>query len=199
MRYFSTLPRPFCEEDGGGGGTKPTFDELLKDNKEYQSEHDKKVEQAVKTNADKWQKKLDDALAKEREHLEALYNDKLTEQERLAKMNEEEKIAFERKKREDELSRREKELNLRELKAEAKSLLAEKGLSTAFADHLNYESAETVKASIENLATVWRTELQSGVDKKLEGINTSITDSQTEGDNKEIDPFEAKQNKYKKG
>lgn len=193
---FSNLPRPFCEEDGKGG-TKPTFEELIQG--DYQSDFDKKIQQAVQTNTEKLQKQFKEELEKEREHLKALYDDKLTEQERLAKMNEEEKLAFERKKREDELAKRERELSLRELKAEAKSLLTEKGLSQTFADHLNYESAETVKASIENLSSIWQTELQNGVNKKLEGINTSIKDSQTEGDKEEIDPIDAKIQKYTKG
>lgn len=199
---FSNLPRPFCEEEGGGGATPPlptlseliaqleghSLDEILAESKTLQSQFDKKITSSSET-----------VRRKTEDRMKALFDDKLTEQERLAKMSEEEKLAFEHKKREDELVKREKALEARELKATAKALLAERGLEQSLADYLNYESAETVKTSIEGLESVMRTQVQNDVNKKLEGINTSIKDSQTEGDNEEIDPLDAKIQKYTKG
>ena len=192
--YLYHFPGPFCEEDGGNGGgdstqtepPKKTFDEVLQD-KEYQAEFDRRIQKGINT-----------ALAKEREHLEALYNDKLTEQERLAKMNEEEKANFARQKREDELSKREAEINLRELKAEAKGMLSDKNLPMAFADHLNYSNADTLKASIDAFGDMWQKEIQNGVDERLKSVDTSLKDSRTEGVDEEIDPIQAKINKYKR-
>lgn len=196
---FNHYPRPFCEEEGGGG-TTPTLtelvaqlgdyslDEILAESKGLQSQYDKKVSASNET----VRKKTEDKV-------KALYDDKLSEQEKLAKMNEAEKAQYELQKIRDDLDKREKELTLKERRTEALVSLKEKGIPEWVIGSVNLESSDTVKASIESLEQKWSATKQSVVDEAIKGIDTSIKDSQTEGDKHEADPFEAKLNKYKKG
>jgi len=120
------------ENDGGGsganpagdnGGNKPqSFDDVLK-NKDYQAEFDRRVQQAINTAKGKW---------------DALLDDKLSESEKLAKMNKEEKAEYLRQKSEKELAAREAAVTKRELMAEAKVTLADKKLPISLAELLNY-------------------------------------------------------------
>lgn len=134
---------------------KASFEDVLKD-KDYQSAFDKKIAKALETAKSKWEtdytKKLEDAKS---------------EAEKLSKMKAEEKAQYEIDKREKEYAEKLKELNMRELKAEAQSQLVEVGLSKEFVGLLNYESAETVKASIDALSNAFNKALEEKVNEKL--------------------------------
>ncbi|MBP3887619.1 MAG: DUF4355 domain-containing protein [Cellulosilyticum sp.] len=159
-------------DHGTGEGTK-SFDDLLKD-KVYQSEFDKRMAKGLETAKAKWQAEQQKAI-----------EDAKTEAEKLAKMNAEQKTQYELEKREKEYADRLKELNLRELKAEAQNQLLEANLPKEFATLLNYESAETVKSSIETVQGLFAKAVEKAVNEKLGGNEppkrgNSTSDAETE-------------------
>lgn len=165
---------PYRDKDGGAGGgdTDPTpnptptpkedpkpktFDEIL-ENKDYQAEFDRRVKKGIDT-----------ALEKERKRLESIYNDKLTEQERLAKMNEEEKLKYQNEQKEKEMAERERNITKRELTAEAKNMLAEKNLPADLVDVVVLDSAESVTKSIDAIEKSFADAVEKAVDERLKG------------------------------
>ena len=161
--------------NGGDGDNKPmTFDEMLASNPEYQKEFDRRTTKGINT-----------AVTKERDRLNKLHNDQLTEQQRLANMTEDEKRAYQDQKREKELADREAKITRRELEAEAKNILADKGLPVAFAGLLDYSNADTVKSSIEAIEKEWAPAIESTVEDRLKGgkpPKDASTESNSKGD-----------------
>ena len=166
------FPLPYLMPEGGAGGGEPggdpagddphdepqTFDDVLNENKEYQAEFDRRVNKAIKT-----------ALANEKKRLEDLADEKITEAEKLAKMNDLEKKEYLQKKEAKDLARREAELNKRELTTQAKATLTEKGLPVDLADLLDYTDADTVKTSMETVIATYNGAVSAGVEAKLKG------------------------------
>lgn len=129
----------------GGTGTKePTLKELLSANKAIQSEYDKMITKSLETAKEKWEKESEDRL-----------NQKLSEADKLAKMNKEEKDNYQKQVADKQLKDREAQITRRELQATAKETLIEKGLSPILADILNYENADSVQKSIEHVKDVF--------------------------------------------
>lgn len=142
---------------GGDGGNEPpktkTFDELLAEGN-YQAEFDRRVQKALGTAKEKW---------------EALMDDKLSEAEKLAKMNKEEKAEYMRQKKEKELAAKEASITRRELMAEAKNTLAEKKLPVGLAEVLNYSDADSCNKSIAAVEKAFQEAVQAAVEEKLKG------------------------------
>jgi hypothetical protein len=130
-----------------------TFDEILKDGS-YQAEFDRRIQKALGTAKDKWS---------------ALMDDKLSEAEKLSKMNKEEKDAYLRQKQEKELQDREAGITCRELMAEAKNTLTEKKLPVGLAEVLNYADADSCNKSIAAVEKAFQEAVQSAVEEKLKG------------------------------
>lgn len=156
--------------EGQGEEQKPTFEDILKD-KEMQSAFDKKVTKALETARSKWETDYTTKLEQAK-----------SEAEKLSKMKAEEKAQYELDKKQKELDEKLKAISLRELKAEAITQLSESGLSKDFADLLNYENADTVKNSIDNISKVFAKAVETEVAKKLgsqeaprKGGGTTIT------------------------
>lgn len=146
--------------DGGDGSGKEqdppktkTFDEMLKDGS-YQAEFDRRVQKALGTAKEKWS---------------ALMDDKLSEAEKLSKMNKEEKNEYLRQKQEKELQEREATITRRELMAEAKNTLAEKKIPVTLAEVLNYSDADSCSKSIAAVEKAFQEAVQSAVEEKLKG------------------------------
>lgn len=176
LQYFaqSTSDDAGADNDNGGGGTdvdtgnadtdadddgkEPTFDDLLKSG--HQAEFDRRVQKAIET-----------ALTKQKDKYETLMNDKLSEAEKLAKMNKEEKQEYMQKKHEEELDKREADITKRELMAEAKNTLAEKKLPVSLAEVLNYADAESCNKSIEAVEKAFQDAVSAAVEEKLKGGN----------------------------
>ena len=93
----------------------------------------------------------------------------VTEAERLAKMNAEQKAQYEREKKEKEIADREAAITKRELMATAKEQLAEKGLPISLADVLNYASAEECSASIEAVGKAFQEAVEKAVNDRRSG------------------------------
>lgn len=155
-----------------GAGSEPTFDDLLKNG--HQAEFDRRVQKAIDT-----------ALTKQKGKYEALMNDKLSEAEKLAKMNKEEKQEYMQKKYEKELEEREANITKRELMAEAKNTLSEKGLPVSLAEVLNYADAESCNKSIEAVEKAFQDAVSAAVEEKLKGGNP--IKKANENDNTQLD------------
>lgn len=184
--YYKFRSMRFSDDDGaaGGGATPPagdgggtnggddkpmTFDEMLASNPEYQKEFDRRTTKGINT-----------AVTKERDRLNKLHNDQLTEAQKLATMTEDEKRVYQDQKKEKELADREAKITRRELEAEAKNTLADKGLPVSFAALLDYSSADTVKSSIEAIEKEWAPAIENTVDDRLKG-GKAPKDAKTEG------------------
>ncbi len=130
-----------------------TFDDILKEGN-FQAEFDRRVQKALGTAKDKWS---------------ALMDDKLSEAEKLSKMNKEEKAEYLRQKQEKDLQEREATITRRELMAEAKNTLAEKRLPVSLAEVLNYADADSCSNSIAAVEKAFQEAVQMAVEEKLKG------------------------------
>lgn len=142
---------------GGGsntGGTEnntPSFDDVLSQNN-YKAEFDKRLKQALQTAQTEW---------------ETQQQEKITEADKLKKMNADEKAKYELDKRAKELDKKEKDITTRELKAQAYETLAEKNLPKELIDALNFSDAETCNASIEAVEKAFQNAVKKAVDDRL--------------------------------
>ena len=112
---------------------------------------------------------IDKRLARERADADAKIKAAVTEAQKLAKMNAEERLEHERKAREAALKEREAEITKRELRAEAKSQLSDKGLPIELAEVLPYTDADTTNAALAAVEKVFRAAVEKGVNERLKG------------------------------
>ena len=166
------------KESGAEG--KAYTDEELKNL--IQSEADKRVTQALETSRVKWEKEYQEKLEKEK-----------SEAQKLAKMSADERAKAEFEKKEAELQKREKEIIKKELQAQARDELSEKGLPSILVDLLNYDSADTVKESMDSIAKIWEEAVQRGVSERIKG-DKPLPGTQ---ENKEVNIFDQRIAKYK--
>lgn len=136
---------------GGTDNQTPSFDDVLSQNN-YKAEFDKRLKQALQTAQTEW---------------ETQQQEKITEAEKLKKMNADEKAKYEQDKRSKELDKREKDITTRELKAQAYETLAEKNLPKELIDALNFSDAETCNASIEAVEKAFQNAVKKAVDDRL--------------------------------
>lgn len=141
-----------------GGDNPPSFDDLLKDG--HQAEFDRRVQKAIDT-----------ALTNAQEKWQALTDDKLSEAEKLAKMNKDEKAQYLVQKHEKELADREIGIVRRELMAEAKNTLTEKKLPVGLAEVLNYTDADSCNKSIAAVEKAFQGAVEEAVQHRLKGGN----------------------------
>ena len=146
-------PAPVPEPAPEPQSQPQSFDDLLK-NKDYQAEFDRRVQKALGTAKEKWT---------------VLMDDKLSEDDKLAKMNKEEKAEYLRQKQEKDLKDREAAITRRELMADAKNTLAEKKLPVGLAEVLNYGDADSCSKSIEAVEKAFQEAVQAAVEEKLKG------------------------------
>jgi hypothetical protein len=112
---------------------------------------------------------IDKRLERERKDAQARIDKAVTEAQKLAKMNAEERLEHERKAREAALKEREAEITKRELRAEAKSQLSDKGLPVELAEVLPYTDADTTNAALAAVEKVFRQAVEKGVNERLKG------------------------------
>lgn len=172
-KIFPMTLQLFAEGDGDGAGggnvsgagasgegtnNEPlSFDGFLAQ-EGNQAEFDRRVQKAIDT-----------AVSNAQQKWQALTDDKLSEAERLAKMNKEEKAAFMQQKKEKELSDRESAVARKELMAEAKNTLAEKKLPAGLAEVLNYTNAESCNKSIDAVEKAFQAAVEAAVQERLKG------------------------------
>lgn len=175
------VSRPFFNADGGsgtggaptGGETDPSnnqnseggqksFDDILKDN-DYQAEIEKIKAEAVKAAKLEWES---EQQAKEQEA------------KKLAKMNPEEKVEYENKKKEDALEERERALEKKELTIEANKMLDENDMPRDSIKFINLSSAESVAESVEELKELLHNFAKEKINEEIRGKQTPIKGSQ---------------------
>lgn len=152
---------------GASENNTPSFDDVLGQNKDYKAEFDKRVKEALQTAQIEW---------------ETQQQEKITEAEKLKKMNANEKAKYEQDKRSKELDKREKDITTRELKAQAYETLAEKNLPKELIDTLNFSDAEACNASIEAVEKAFQNAVKKAVDDRLKGSKPVKPAEQTNGD-----------------
>lgn len=151
-------------DDGGGSGAGgedkglPTFDEFLAagNQAEFDRRVQKAIDTAVKNAQDKWK---------------TLTDDKVSEAEKLAKMNAQEKAQYLQQKKEKELLDREADITKRELMAIAKNTLTEKGIPLELAEVLNYADADSCNNSITAVEKAFQSAVEKAVEERLKGGN----------------------------
>lgn len=144
--------------NGEGTNNEPlSFDGFLAQ-EGNQAEFDRRVQKAIDT-----------AVSNAQQKWQALTDDKLSEAEKLAKMNKEEKAAYMQQKKEKELSDRESAVARKELMAEAKNTLAEKKLPAGLAEVLNYTDAESCNKSIAAVEKAFQAAVEAAVQERLKG------------------------------
>lgn len=154
-------------ENPASGEANPaqSFDALLQ-NREFQSEFDRRISRALETARGKWAQETKQKIERARE-----------EAERLARMSGEERMAHDFAQREAALNEREAKIVRRELRAEAARMLSERALPMELADALNYESAEQVNLSMDAAEKAFRQAVQQGVEDRMRASVPSIARS----------------------
>lgn len=136
--------------------TKKTLDELLASDKDYQSEYDKKVTQAMKTRLDNERKKWEEEQ-----------KSKLAEAERLAKMDEEQKKSYELQQITDRATKAELALNAYKLKDETIRQASEKGIPIDLIQTLDFEkeTAESITSKLDIFEKTYKSERERAIDE----------------------------------
>lgn len=147
-----------------------SFDELLQ-NREFQSEFDRRVSRALETARGKWAQETKQKIERARE-----------EAERLARMSGEERMAHDFAQREAELSQREMNIVRRELRAEAARMLSERALPMELMEALNYESREQVNLSMDAAEKAFRQAVQQGIEERMRSQPPIVSRSGRSGD-----------------
>lgn len=143
--------------EGDEGSNPLSFDDFLK-GEGNQAEFDRRVQKAIDT-----------AVYNAKTKWQALTDDKVSEAEKLAKMNKEERAQYQQQKREKELSDREAAVTRKELMAEAKNTLAEKKLPVELAEVLNYTDADSCNKSITAVEKAFQKAVEAAVQERLKG------------------------------
>lgn len=147
-----------------------SFDELLQ-NREFQSEFDRRVSRALETARGKWAQETKQKIERARE-----------EAERLARMSGEERMAHDFAQREAELSQREMNIVRRELRADAARMLSERALPMELMEALNYESREQVNLSMDAAEKAFRQAVQQGIEERMRSQPPIVSRSGRSGD-----------------
>jgi len=133
------------------------FDALMQE-KEFRSELDRRISRALETARGKWAQETERRIQQARE-----------EGERIARMNDEERMEHDLARREADLNARETQIYLRELRAGAVRQLQQRGLPEELSDALNYASEESVQESMNAVERAFRSAVQAGIEQRLRG------------------------------
>ncbi|MCT4379983.1 DUF4355 domain-containing protein [Leuconostoc pseudomesenteroides] len=136
--------------------TETQDDKLTFTPKEFDSEVDKRIANALQTAKAKWDEEK---------------QTEISNAEKLAKMSAAERKEAEDKAKQETLDKREKELNMREYRYEAKHQLEENGLPDSFVDMVLSEDAETTKNNIGAIKAEFDKAVEAAVNEKLKGNN----------------------------
>lgn len=136
--------------------TETQDDKLTFTPKEFDSEVDKRIANALQTAKAKWDEEK---------------QTEISNAEKLAKMSAAERKEAEDKAKQETLDKREKELNMREYRYEAKHQLEESGLPDSFVDMVLSEDAETTKNNIGAIKAEFDKAIEAAVNERLKGNN----------------------------
>lgn len=139
-----------------------------------QSDVDRIVSERLRREGEKWERELEDKVS-----------NRLSEAQKMAKMNKDEKAEYELSQREAALTKREAEAARKELMLEAKDILSSRALPIELSSVLDYSDADKCKSSIDSVEKVFRESVQKAVDEKIrDSKGTPKT-----GEGKTKDPF----------
>ena len=133
---------------------KATFTDLLKD-PEYQREFDKLVDKSLNTAKTKWEEE---------------YQAKVSEAEKLAKMNAEQKLKYELEKSNKERDSLKAQLDAGNLYKTASDIATDKGLPIGYLGLIDFskETAETITSKIDELVDLRNKDLENYLNTKLQ-------------------------------
>ena len=153
-------------DDGNGQGQEEnkTYSE-----KDFQSEVDRRVTEALKTAHTKWQTEYDEKLKAEKD-----------EAARLAKMSADERAKAEFDKRVKDFEDREAKHNAERLEFECTKQLAGEKLPVEFASMLTGVDAEATKANIETFKKAFSKAIEDAVTEKLKGTTPKVGEGQSD-------------------
>ena len=125
------------------------------------------------------QSKIDEALNAERKkwdaELETRLSEAISESERLAKLNADERAEAERKKEQEKFEKERAKYEREKLEFETGKSLMDKGLSPQFASFLAQDNAENTKANIDAFEAAVADKLRGTAPKAGTGIAAAIT------------------------
>lgn len=143
----------------------------MEDNKNMTTQESEVKEESKTYSADEVQKMIEEgrkqALEEANKKADERFQNKLKESEKLARMNENEKLIYELEKREKAIEAKEKELTLAQNRNEASKILADKGLSLSLVDFVIAEDAETMNSNIRLLEKAFKDSVKREVEKRL--------------------------------
>ena len=139
--------------DGGRAPEEPlAFDQLLASNRDYQSEFDRKVTQALTKARQNW----------DREQAESM-----DEAKRLEKMTATERAQYQLSKDKATLEQERAAFARERLQVSVGAELQKRGLSADFAAYLTGNDAETSKANIDAFEALWKASLSDAVNGRM--------------------------------
>ena len=154
---------------GNQEGQERTYSE-----KEFQSEVDKRVTDALKTAKTKWQSEYEAKLEAEKD-----------EAARLAKMSAEEREKVQSEKRQKEFDDERAKFNAERLEFECTKLLAADNLPVEFSSMLTGTDADTTKKNIETFKGAFNKAIEAAVTERLKGKPPKMSSDP----DKKTDPF----------
>ena len=151
--------------------TKATFTDLLKD-PEYQRDFDKLVSKSLETAKGKWEEE---------------YQAKVSEAEKLAKMNAEQKLKYELEKSNKERDEFKAQLEAGNLYKTATDIANDKGLPIGYLGLIDFskENAETITKKIDSLVDLRNKDLEGYLNSKLQ----QPTPQEKKESSQVLDPF----------
>jgi len=144
---------------------------------------DEKESMFTKKDVDKM---ISDATAKLKEKFKKQLSQKVSEAEKVAKMNAEQKSDYEKQRSIQELEEREAAVARREMEIAARETLEKRTLPTDLSAILNYESEEKCSESIDIIEKAFNTAVSARIDEKIAKSRTNPKDG---GKNPPSDAF----------
>lgn len=162
-------------------GTK-TFDDILKEG--FQAEFDRRMTKGITTALAKKEAEL-------RKQWELEQDEKMTEAEKLASMNEKQKHEYELKKILREKEEALASLNAYKLKDQTLKMAEEKGLPSSLVELLDFKviKAEDVEDRINDLYDIYKKAVENGVNERLKEPTPTTKTSGIQKTIKEIPPL----------
>lgn len=140
------------------GTQKRDFNQLMSEDKELQSFVDKKVSQGIAT-----------AVEKAKQQWQLQQDSEKSEAEKMAQMNEKQKLEYEAQKANKEKDNALAELNAYKLKEQAISIASEKSVDISLLNLIDFRTitAEKLTEDIENLSVVFNKAVEKALNEKL--------------------------------
>lgn len=146
--------QPSASDSGTTTQATPSFDELLNSNKEYQSEFDRRVSQAIGTAQQKWeQSRLDE----------------LDESKKLEKMTQAQRDSYLLQKDREKLEKDKAAFAAEQMKTACGKELLKRGLDPSFAEYLTAGTAEQTNERLNRFEEAFRAAVDSTTNDKMRG------------------------------